>query len=267
MLGFLSSPALYSTLLRVGVFGGVTSVMIRYFKTQSKRKEELVVLEREAERLKQEVKAKEGEVSVLKKSVVEAQERLEEKEKELETASGSLHSLTERLNAATARLELSHEETEKATLQENELLREEAKRMNGRVLEMEQLLKVYMPEEEKFSTADVQKMVEDLNSEIRQMSTLLVDRFEFEDRSSGVAEASPEYSPMTEKHVAELLGESLTHLLQSNDHSSDALLVQLALQSLMCAFCDWIIESWYFRDRETEQLLHEIYDALRESGK
>jgi chromosome segregation ATPase len=109
--------------------------------------------------------------------------------------------------------------------------------------------------------AEVTSMVEGLNSEIRQTAAFIADSLEF---NKGARQEQHE----AHSRVTQLLGDGMSKILTSIQHSEDPMLVQIALQCLLARSSKYIIETWYFGwDIRSHQLLGSVYDRIRQSGK
>jgi hypothetical protein len=127
----------------------------------------------------------------------------------------------------------------------------------------------FLAKDDHVAGADVTKMVEALNSDILQIAASLGEAFEFAAQRSSDPPSSLEEADELEdaiEQVEEVLGARMTDFLRSSNHDEDPILVQMALQASMCAFCNWIISSWFFHSIEKEQLLEDIYEHIRDSG-
>lgn len=117
---------------------------------------------------------------------------------------------------------------------------------------------------DRYAGADIMRMIETLNSEIRQAASIMADVFspdlQQQPRKRNIHEAVA--------HTEEILGEGMTKILETFNHQEDNIILQIAFQASMCAFTEWIMDSWCYHDRdsEVELVLQETYEQLRETG-
>ncbi|KAJ3978340.1 hypothetical protein F5890DRAFT_1602357 [Lentinula detonsa] len=64
-------------------------------------------------------------------------------------------------------------------------------------------------------------------------------------------------------------GESVTKMLQTFNHWEENIILQIALQALMCVFREWMMTAWCYHDRDSgvELVLQETYEQLQEADK
>jgi predicted nucleic acid-binding Zn-ribbon protein len=119
----------------------------------------------------------------------------------------------------------------------------------------------FLTKADSLSGAEVTSMVEGLNSEILQTAAFIADSFEFS--KGGRQEQGAAYS-----RVTQVLGDDVSKILTSIQHSEDPMLVQIALQSWLVGCSKHLIETWYFeRGLRSNQLLRSVYDRVRQSGE
>lgn len=126
--------------------------------------------------------------------------------------------------------------------------------------------KVHFTEDDQLSGAEVIRMLEALNAEILQTAAFVAESFEFEEKALEEDEESEETREACAR-ATEILGSRMVRLLKSSQHHEDPILIQIAFQAGMSAYSHWMISSWYFENPENEQLLTEIYERVRDSGK
>ncbi|KAF8883257.1 hypothetical protein BD779DRAFT_1663186 [Infundibulicybe gibba] len=101
-------------------------------------------------------------------------------------------------------------------------------------------------------------MLEALNTRILETAIQLTSAFEFLAKPASVA-------PLSDEPRSCIVGARMVELLRSSEHHEDPILVQIAFQTGMAAYSEWMISSWYFENPQNEQLLTEIYERVRES--
>ena len=122
----------------------------------------------------------------------------------------------------------------------------------------------FLTKADSLSGAEVTSMVEGLNSEILQTAAFVADSFEF---SKGKAIAQHEQDAAYSR-VTHCMGDGMSHILTSIQHSEDPMLVQIALQSCIVWCSKHIVETWCFNgDPRSPHLLRSIYDRVRQSGE
>ncbi|KAJ4471453.1 hypothetical protein J3R30DRAFT_3660195 [Lentinula aciculospora] len=127
---------------------------------------------------------------------------------------------------------------------------------------------MFLPQADRYAGADIMKMIETLNSEIHQTASIMADVFSPDLQGPGTSTDDDEVRVHgAVVHTQEILGESMTKMLQTFNHQEENILLQIAFQASMCAFTDWIIDSWCYRDRDSEgeAVLQETYEQLRET--
>ncbi|KAF9073346.1 hypothetical protein BDP27DRAFT_1216107 [Rhodocollybia butyracea] len=117
---------------------------------------------------------------------------------------------------------------------------------------------------DRYAGADIMKMIDDLNTEIHQTASIMADAFSPELHAPG---AAAEEVHEAVAHTEEILGECMTKMLQTFNHREENILLQIAFQASMCAFTEWIMDSWCYHDRdsEVELVLQETYEQMRET--
>ncbi|KAF5356465.1 hypothetical protein D9757_012468 [Collybiopsis confluens] len=133
----------------------------------------------------------------------------------------------------------------------------------------------FLSRSDRFAGADVTKMIETLNFEIHQTASLMADEFSPQLKLSGgpgamvpsVNEQGVGVHEAAVVHTEDILGEGVAKMLQTFNHREDGILLQIAFQASMCAFTEWIMDSWCYHQRESEveAVLQEIYELLRET--
>lgn len=120
---------------------------------------------------------------------------------------------------------------------------------------------VFLTKADALSGAEVISLVDALNVEILQTCAFISDSFDFTRQL-----ADPEEIKEASSKITDLMGSTLTHLLNTVLHTEDPLLVQIALQAATVEFSRWIIMTWDFDGLQAEQPLAEIYSDIRETG-
>ncbi|KAJ3891815.1 hypothetical protein GG344DRAFT_88055 [Lentinula edodes] len=126
----------------------------------------------------------------------------------------------------------------------------------------------FLPRSDRYAGADIMKMVESLNSEIHQTASIMADVFSPDLQGPGTVLGDGEVGlHEAAVHTEEILGEGMTKILQTFNHQEENILLQIAFQASMCAFTEWIMDSWCYHDRdsEVEAVLQETYEQLRET--
>ncbi|KAJ3806837.1 hypothetical protein F5876DRAFT_68613 [Lentinula aff. lateritia] len=126
----------------------------------------------------------------------------------------------------------------------------------------------FLPRSDRYAGADIMKMVESLNSEIHQTASIMADVFSPDLQGPGTVLVDGEVGlHEAAVHTEEILGEGMTKMLQTFNHQEENILLQIAFQASMCAFTEWIMDSWCYHDRdsEVEAVLQETYEQLRET--
>lgn len=121
----------------------------------------------------------------------------------------------------------------------------------------------YLTKTDSISHADVQRMVEKLNSLIFQLSAQIADDFAFGDiRPYGDTLDSAYFN------VTKFAGQPMAHLLYTTSHVEDCAWVQLGLQAALSCFTSWLITTWDPRfDAVKNTLLTDIHGELFKSGE
>jgi hypothetical protein len=121
----------------------------------------------------------------------------------------------------------------------------------------------YLSKTDSLAHADVQRMVENLNSQIFQLSALLTDSFTFvESRQQHV-----DFRASCDK-VNQYLGPPTTALLLDTLHADDPIWVQVVLQAMGTMYAGSIIGAWNLRFSSAQNaLLTDIHNLLFELGK
>lgn len=117
---------------------------------------------------------------------------------------------------------------------------------------------VFLTTADAVSGAEVISHVDALNAEILQTCAFISDSFDFARK--------PEHADEIKEgctRISDLMGNSMTHLLSTVQHTADPLLVQIALQGATVEFSRWIIMTWDFDGLQAEQQLSEIYNDIR----
>lgn len=114
------------------------------------------------------------------------------------------------------------------------------------------------------SGADVVRMIEGLNGEILQMSAYVADHFEFEHPKPYNA---TEEVQAASTRLAEWIGPKMVELLATTEHAQDPLVIQLACQAVIAAYCRYIVTSWDIDDAISNDFLQATYLAIHGSGK
>ena len=120
----------------------------------------------------------------------------------------------------------------------------------------------FLSKADTMSGADVVRMVEGLNAEILQTAAYVADHFEFSQRGDFTEEILA-----ASVRLEELLGRKVVHLLDTINHGNDPMLIQLACQASMAAYCLWMILSWDTEDANYDQFLKHIYTTVQQAGK
>lgn len=231
--------------------------------------------------LRHEVSSRETEIRTLRKSLSTTQARARSGEEELTRTKQQLLEIKKHKDLLEAELTRVKEEVaglEGQVAQRNKaimVLQEEQERaqllqsrtselLGTRTAELE-VVKKFLDYTDQYSETDVKRMVEDLNFQILHTAAMIAEFFEFHRRAEVERNDSEDTESMAE-HLVEVLGHRMTQLLRDSEHHDDPILVQMCLQATMCAFADWYIASWFFHDRETERLLNDLYERLRECG-
>ena len=165
----------------------------------------------------------------------------------------------------------------------NQRLEGELQRLKAEHMQTTQLLDVrsaelkgaqaFLTKDDRLSGADVIKLVEELNGEIMQTAASMAEELTITEKVQGDGteevdrEAGPEYIADAHSRTEEIIGPRMTSLLKTSDHHEDPILVQIALQAAMAAYCHWIASSWAFESPEDEHMLSEVYARVREIGK
>lgn len=141
--------------------------------------------------------------------------------------------------------------------------------------EMEALLQVrsaelrdaqeYLGKSDTVSHADVQRMVENLNSQIFQTAASVADEFSFETTRS--------YFPRDDfvttcRSVAQSVGYRLTEAVAHNSHGEDSFLVQVMVQAYFAAQASHVVYFWDIGlSPARNALLSEIHNRIFRAGK
>lgn len=242
-------------------------------------------IESENVALKETIQEKDAETARLRESLRSLERELAAMREAMEQRMGELADLGGEMSLSRQQYRVIEEQA-KVQLAEIKVLRDEGDRfkviyaqnlelLNTRTSELESA-RTFLVISDQFAGADVTKMVEALNGEILQTAAIIAESFEFSHKSEAISEEENDSSDYTEsdemkiaanEHIEEILGHRMTELLKHSEHHDDPILIQTALQAAMCAYADWYITSWFFQDRETEHLLNDLYERLRESGE
>ncbi|KAK0485509.1 hypothetical protein EDD18DRAFT_1111459 [Armillaria luteobubalina] len=120
---------------------------------------------------------------------------------------------------------------------------------------------VYLIRADQSSGVDVINMIDALNSEVFQTAAMVAEAFKFGKKK---VEDSSEVE-VVYYHVIEVLGLCMTELLKSMLHHDNQILIQTTFQAAMCTYVDWIVTLWYFKGREEEWMLSNLYAIIQES--
>jgi hypothetical protein len=122
----------------------------------------------------------------------------------------------------------------------------------------------FLTKADSLSGAEVTSMMEGLNSEILQTAAFIADSFEF---SKGKTIAQQEHDAAYSR-VTHYMGDGMSHILTSIQHSEDPMLVQIALQSCLAWCSKHFVETWCFGgDPQSHHLISSVYDRVRQSGE
>ncbi|KAJ7600917.1 hypothetical protein C8J56DRAFT_880505 [Mycena floridula] len=205
------------------------------------------------------VKAQQAELAQAKEELDQAKQHSAGLDIDLLGSQAEKDALEDRVAAQMKEMDLWKEDVERMKL----LLNQTAEMLKTRTTELE-AVQLFLPKPDELSGNDVMKLVEALNLEILHTAATMAETFHFEEKSRD-QDDSQEMQEACE-HIAEILGQRMTVLLRDSQHHDDPILIQMTLQAAMCAYADWYITSWFFHDRESERLLNDLYERLRESG-
>ena len=120
----------------------------------------------------------------------------------------------------------------------------------------------YLSKTDTFSDADILRLVDNLNSQVFQISAQIADSLTF-DRTR-----QPNPGPETPVMLLERsMGSATLELLQTVKHDDDPICVQIALQSCMIAVSGWLIEMWDFVHTAEEDPFERLYGHIRKHGQ
>lgn len=114
----------------------------------------------------------------------------------------------------------------------------------------------FLTKADTLSGAEVIALVEALNAEIMQTAAFVADSFDFARQPEHATEIKE-----ADTRIKELMGSTMTSLLSTVQHSSDPLLVQIALQGATVEFARWIVMTWDFDGLQAEHPLAEIFNS------
>jgi len=231
-------------------------------------------------KLKEKLEQKEAELRRLRESLRVVEEDNRRKEEALNGLRRDMEQKRTEASEARDRSVILEERMAKIA-QELDSVSEEKSRLTEVHAKTLQLLEVrslelkgaqeFLTKTDRYSGADVIKMIEALNSEILQTAVTMVEMFapelkrEWTSKQNAANPASEDLRNAIE-HTEEILGPQMTSMLQTFDHQDEPILLQIAFQASMCAFTEWLIDSWLFHARDSELLLQEVYERLREIG-
>ncbi|KIK56285.1 hypothetical protein GYMLUDRAFT_47280 [Collybiopsis luxurians FD-317 M1] len=248
--------------------------------------------------LEQTISQKDAEIQQLKTSLSASEQELQDVKKQVEHGNQRKTELEGRMMEALVQKEnleneLVGREEELGRVKEDvgkvqEALKQTQTLLDFRTSELK-VAQGSLSRSDRFSGADVTRMIETLNTEIHQTATIMADEFVPQLQlpqggrgvESGVGGGSSESGTTVTTvneagvgvheaavvHTEDILGESMTKMLQTFNHREDNILLQIAFQASMCAFTEWIMDSWCYhhRDSEVELVLQETYEQLRET--
>ncbi|KAF8829624.1 hypothetical protein HHX47_DHR3000539 [Lentinula edodes] len=234
--------------------------------------------------LRQTLSQRDAEIAELRESLSTAENRstntareLEASRKEIEHVNRTRTNLEKRAREALVGKEaLEHElgtrAEELATSREDANTIQEALNQTKTLLDMRtaelKVAQAFLPRSDRYAGADIMKMVESLNSEIHQTASIMADVFSPDLQGPGTVLGDGEVGlHEAAVHTEEILGEGMAKMLQTFNHQEENILLQIAFQASMCAFTEWIMDSWCYHDRdsEVEAVLQETYEQLRET--
>jgi hypothetical protein len=233
---------------------------LELIRSEAVRKdEELDSLRRESSRAVEEVKAKNNILALLRGELASMKDRFKEMDIALDGSHHQNQTLLGQLQRQSKELKTLTDEAQYLKLQHNQaldLLKTRTSELRG--------AQAFLSKADSLSGADVIGMVEGLNTEVSQTAAFVADSFEFEKPQSGVEEETVQEAGV---RVSEILGERMTRLLRQSEHADDPMLIQIAFQSAMLGFSEWLIESWYFEEPDSDRFLQEIYGKVRDGGE
>lgn len=170
------------------------------------------------------------------------------------------HRLKRELDEAQTSLARVHE----ALAREQHQRREGLHLSSTRAKELEQA-QLFLSKTDKMSCADVKGLVDALNNEIHQFSSMLTD-FYLESASPPLPDG-PELTS-SKNSVAHILGNEITEILIVSQQSKDAI-VQTSIQALLCKVCQRFLDSWTLYDDLQLQSdgLKTLYERISNSRK
>ncbi|THU90491.1 hypothetical protein K435DRAFT_675997 [Dendrothele bispora CBS 962.96] len=272
-----SSLAYYSAgLLGFVSFASYASyALAKHWNLRNRRwdalKEKLDQKEVELQRLRESLNAVEEDNRRKEEALHGMRLDLEEKQMEISEARGRNTTLEEKMAKVVQELASVSEEKRRLT---------DAHGTTVQLLEVRSLelrgAQEFLTRTDRYSGTDVMKMIQALNSEILQTAATMAELFgpqlnksspraEYPSSSTAVAEPASENVKNAIEHTEDILGPQMTSMLWTFDHQDEPILLQIAFQASMCAFAEWIIDSWLFHARDSELLLQEVYERLRET--
>ena len=273
-------------------------MQIEMKELQERKDVEIATLQRNWDETRAQLQARDDAVAVLKTQTDSLKETSFEAEQHLRTALnqlqtreaavGALKVQSDRLKAEAdeaqrqlleARGEAAAAKKELATLEERARQnRRELDAMRVKYEQSQELLQTrtaelkaaqaFLTTADKLSNVDVVNLVDALNAEILQISAMVADAFTFGPKNGGEAvDSEPEEVEEALARATETVGPRMVQLLMSSEHHEDPILVQIAFQGGLCAYVQWIVSSWYFESPDNEELLRNVYNHVRDSGK
>jgi hypothetical protein len=133
--------------------------------------------------------------------------------------------------------------------------------LRSRTLELEGA-QAFLTKADLLSGAEVIAMVETLNAEIFQVTSVVADSYGFEERIAAREELNG-----TKKPPRHVLGQKMVQLLKSTRGEDLVTVVQIALQSCMVTYCAEVVRPGYFGYPEYEYFLRDMYDGIAQDGE
>jgi len=226
----------------------------------AKKNDELVWLRRERSTAIEEEKVKNDTLTQLRGELAGMKNRFKELEIALENSHRQYQTLVGQFQRQSKDMKAVTDEAQRLKFQHSQaldLLKTRTSELRG--------AQAFLTKADSLSGADVIAMVEGLNTEVSQTAAFMADSFEFQKPQSG--EEERQHAQEAHARASEILGERTTHLLKWSDHTDDPMLIQIAFQSTMLGFSEWLMESWYFEEPENDHFLQEIFGRIRESGE
>ncbi|KAE9390768.1 hypothetical protein BT96DRAFT_925684, partial [Gymnopus androsaceus JB14] len=218
----------------------------------SERDSEISELRKSLSTAENNTKRTERELGDARKEVEHVNRRRTDLEKQAREALVKKEALENELGLRAEELALSREDEQRV----QEALEQTKTLLGVRTSELK-VAEAFLSRSDRYAGADIMKMIETLNSEIHQTASIMADVFSPDLLRPGSETDEPGVHEAV-THTEEILGEGMTKILQTFNHQEDSVILQIAFQASMCAFTEWIMDSWCYHDRDSEvELLRE----------